>query len=67
MGAVLSNLFQRKSKIYRKSTAQRLDEEVIGLNNNSNDLQFVGQLVPERYLVLLTEQMTEMLFCLMIL
>ena len=29
------------------------------------DVHFVGELVPERYLVLLTEQMTEMLFRLM--
>ena len=37
-------------------------------NNNSkstNDTYFVGEVLPERYLVLLTEQMTEMLFRLM--
>jgi hypothetical protein len=77
MGTVLlrqldfSSLFQRISKS-RIKHARRT-----GLNNNANpmsakdndvfsaELHFVEELVPERYLVLLTEQMTEMLFHLM--
>jgi hypothetical protein len=62
-----ASLFQRKWKLRVKHRHQAT-EEVLGLNNHndngvsSTDLHFVGELVPERYLVLLTEQMTEMLF-----
>jgi hypothetical protein len=55
---------------------RRTTEKILGFNNNndksvngddvsSTDLHFVGELVAERYLILLTEQMTEMLFRLM--
>jgi hypothetical protein len=70
------SLSRRKSKS-RAKLSRRTTEEVLGLNNSadhmslndnsvsSTDLHVVGELVPERYLVLLTEQMTEMLFRLM--
>jgi len=72
-----SSLFQRRSKPRVKHSRRTTEGEVSRSNNNVNhmsthdhdisptDLHFVGELVPERYLVLLTEQMTEMLFCLM--
>jgi hypothetical protein len=73
MGSVLtrrlgfSSLFQRKSKP-RIKHGRRTREETSALNNIDiplNGAHSVGELIPERYLVLLTEQMTEMLFRLM--
>ncbi|CAF0800253.1 unnamed protein product [Rotaria sordida] len=81
MGSLLSSqfgfssLFQHKSKP-RINNGRRTTEEVSTLNDsnhtsiNDNDISsssihFVEEFVPERYLVLLTEQMTEMLFRLM--
>jgi hypothetical protein len=72
-----SSLFQRRSKPRVKHGRRTTEDEVSRSNNNVNhmsindhdisltDLHFLGELVPERYLVLLTEQMTEMLFRLM--
>jgi hypothetical protein len=62
-----SSLFQRKSKP-RVNHDRQTSEEVSALNDNDvplTGINLVGELVPERYLVLLTEQMTEMLFRLM--
>jgi len=72
-----SSLFQRRSKPRVKRGRRTTVDEISRSNNNVNhmsindhdisltDLHFLGELVPERYLVLLTEQMTEMLFRLM--
>ncbi|CAF2348641.1 unnamed protein product [Rotaria sp. Silwood2] len=71
----LSSLFQHKSKP-RVNNGRQTTEEMSTLNDskhtsiNDNDvpsssIYFAGEFVPERYLVLLTEQMTEMLFQLM--
>jgi len=62
-----SSLFQRKSKP-RVNHNRQTSEEVSALHDNDmplSSINLVGELVPERYLVLLTEQMTEMLFRLM--
>jgi hypothetical protein len=68
MGSVLSHqLCQRKSKP-RINHGHRTTEEVSTLNDNdisSSGINFVEEFVLERYLVLLTEQMTEMIFRLM--
>ncbi len=59
----------RKSKSCIKHNRRTMEDQVSRLNNNApdsfNDVHFVEELVPERYLVLLTERMTEMLFRLM--
>jgi hypothetical protein len=81
MGSVLphqlcfSTVSQRKSKPRIKhahqttedvSTINDSDQTSVNDNNSpSSGIHFVGELVLERYLVLLTEQMTEMLFRLM--
>ncbi|CAF3363856.1 unnamed protein product [Rotaria sp. Silwood1] len=70
-----SSLFQHKSKL-RVNDGDQTIEEVSTLNDSnhmsiidndvsSSSIHFVSEFVPERYLVLLTEQMTEMLFRLM--
>lgn len=78
MGTLISNqlcispLFHRKSKP-RIIHGRRNTEEIstrINIDHSSkhednivsNNINFIGDFVPERYLVLLTEQMTEMLF-----
>lgn len=52
-----------------KSTARDVDDldqsDLNSMKEIERDTHSIGQLVPERYLVLLTEQMTEMLFGLM--
>ncbi|CAF0868543.1 unnamed protein product [Adineta steineri] len=81
MGTVLSHrlnflsVFQRRSKTRIKHAHQTSEEEStenntdqLSVNDNNtpmSNINLVGELVPERYLVLLTEQMTEMLFRLM--
>jgi hypothetical protein len=72
-----SSLFQCRPKPRVKHGRRTAEDDVSRSNNNVNhmsindhdisltDLHFLEELVPERYLVLLTEQMTEMLFRLM--
>lgn len=73
--ANLPSLFQRQSKTSRNND-QQISEQVSTnskeqplINNNdihSNDTYFAEEFIPERYLVLLTEKMTEILYRLMI-
>lgn len=72
MGITPSRRFtpcRRKSRVSRR----RLEKDIFELRNNNfsfstdnDDSHFIRELIPERYLVLLTEQMTEMLFRLMV-
>lgn len=65
MGTKLSCQLHFSSLFRRKSKHNHRTKEVLELNNNHDNSQFIGKLVPERYLVLFTEQITEMLFRLM--
>ena len=82
MGASLSNKLDFSSLLHSRSRSRykhngRRTEDVSFTSYpdhtsiNDNDVHFsrthfIGEFVPERYLVLLTEQMTEMLFRLMV-
>ncbi|CAF3344301.1 unnamed protein product [Rotaria socialis] len=71
-----SSLFQRKSKPRIDNGRQIIEElstinisDHISMNDNNvptSSIDLAGEFVPERYLVLLTEQMVDMLFRLMI-
>lgn len=64
MGTTLSRrLFQHRSKSNVNHRCQSTAEKIVGSNDiSSKDVHFFEELIPERYLVLLTEQMSAMLF-----